>query len=238
MKKSMFKTDRAVCGRKSILTVHFTRKAAAAIFAAITLYLCIAPVRTLAQDGEAAGQTGRFMTAQQTVDAKAEPDENAETLFSYQAGDMVYVTGQTEDGWYIVYYQDQTGYIDAASTQGAFTAVTVDVDMLNAGMAEEEETSRLIIEETERYRAESRRSKIWGAVIVLLVLGLFATGIISTVRSEREEEKDDDAKPEAKQNRIQRKTGDPGKEARTDTGAAGQKAEDDILDLDLDQDKG
>ncbi len=127
----------------------------------------------------------QFMSVRQPVDAKTEPDENAETIFSYQAGDMVYVTGQTEDGWYIVYYQNQTGYINMEAAQEALEPMTVDVDMLNAEMAAEEETSRLIIEETERYRAEARRSKIWAAVIIVLVVGIFAMGIVSTVQAEK-----------------------------------------------------
>lgn len=143
----------------------------------------------------AAEETGRqaevkvdaeqFMSVRQAVDARTEPDENAETIFSYQAGDTVYVTGQTENGWYIVYYQNQTGYINMEAAQEALEPMSVDVDMLNAEMAAEEETSRLIIEETERYRAESRRSKIWGAVIIVLVIGMFATGIVSTVWAEK-----------------------------------------------------
>ena len=135
-------------------------------------------------------QTGRFMKALQHADAKEAPDDNAETVFSYEVGDYVYVTGETENGWLIVDYRGQTGYINVSSA--VLEAEEIDIEALDEEMAAQEMRNKLIAEEMERYYAESRRSKIWGAVIVLLVVGIFAVGIISTVGSEKRETEDDD----------------------------------------------
>lgn len=143
------------------------------------------PLNARAKEAPASIQLSQFMIAAQQIDAREEPDEKSGVAFTYEAGATVYVTGETEDGWYIVLYQGKTGYININSAKGILAVTGIDVEALNAEMAEEEALSKLIIEETERYRAEARRSKIWGAVIVLLVIGIFATGIISTVQAEK-----------------------------------------------------
>lgn len=45
-----------------------------------------------------------------------------------------------------------------------------------------EEESVMIVEEVERQREEARRSKIWGAVIILLVMGIFGMGVVSAIK--------------------------------------------------------
>lgn len=123
-------------------------------------------------------------TAVGEVDAKEKPDENAAVIISYHDGDNMYVTGETADGWYRVRYQDLVGYVRIEQA----AEIELDVEALNDEFAVEEEEGRLVVEEVERQRTEARRSKIWGAVIILLVLGVFVTGIITTVKSGKDEE--------------------------------------------------
>lgn len=118
------------------------------------------------------------------IDAKEEPDENAAVIISYHDGDNIYVTGETADGWYRVRYQDLVGYVRIEQV----TEIELDVEALNDEFAVEEEEGKLVVEEVEKQRTEARRSKIWGAVIILLVLGVFVTGIITTVRSGNDED--------------------------------------------------
>lgn len=149
-----------------------------------------AAVRVQAQ--EEAADAGSFeimernqiMNAREDLEVKAAPDEAAETVFRYQGGDNVYVTGQTSDGWYRVRYQDMVGYIQSAQV----AELELDVAALNEEFAVEEMEGALVVEEVERYRTEARRSRIWGTIIILLVAGVFATGIISTVRSGKKKE--------------------------------------------------
>lgn len=175
---------------------------------------CQLPVH--AQDGVGPIQFDQFMKTLQPVDAKAEPDENAETIFSFEAGDYVYVTGETNDGWLIVYYQGQTGYINNNTSQGAGTvqnmeggqegsedeqstqnnqngqiilqAEGIDIEALDKELAAQELENKMVAEGIERFFAEARRSKIWGAIIVLLVIGIFAAGIVSAIRAEKKDQ--------------------------------------------------
>lgn len=136
------------------------------------------------QDDSGVTKLNKIMEAVEDLDAKETPDDSAGTVVSYHAGDSVFVTGQTADGWYLVRYQDITGYVHADQV----AEQTMDIEALNDEFAVEESEGTLVVEEVERHRIKTRRSRIWGVVIVLLVLGIFVTGIASTVRSG---EKDD-----------------------------------------------
>ena len=195
------------------------------VLMAMAFVMLSLPLNTRAQDALAGTQFSQFMTTAQQIDAKEEPDENAGTAFTYEAGATVYVTGETEDGWYSVLYQGKTGYININSAKGILAVTEIDVEALNAEMAAQEAESKLIVEETERYRAEARRSKIWGAVIVLLVIGIFATGIISTVQAEKKKNEGAEKDKSIKEDKIkvkEQKIEDKKEEAE----------EDDIWDLD------
>ena len=62
-----------------------------------------------------------------------------------------------------------------------------DSSELDAEFSKLEEESVMIVEEVERQREEARRSKIWGAVIIALVIGIFSMGIISTFKDKKME---------------------------------------------------
>ena len=156
-----------------------------------------------ARDEMTETQISLFMKALRQVEAKAEPKDDADTIFAYGEGDYIYVTGETPNGWYIVYYRGQTGYISKNVSQGAevlqddqdeqseqnvqavFEAEALDLEALDDEMAAQEVENKLIAEGVERYLAEARRSRVWGTAIVLLVIGIFAVGIVSTVRTEK-----------------------------------------------------
>lgn len=53
---------------------------------------------------------------------------------------------------------------------------------LDAEFSNLKEESVMIVEEVERQREEARRSKIWGAVIILLVMGIFGMGVVSAIK--------------------------------------------------------
>ena len=148
-------------------------------------------------------QINLFMKALQQIDAKAEPKDDAATIFTYDEGDYIYVTGETPNGWYIVYYQGQMGYVnkkisqesgalqDDQSEQNAQVVLEtekLDLEALDDELAAQEVENKLIAEGVERYLTEARRSRIWGVVIVLLVIGIFAVGIVSTIRAEKKDQ--------------------------------------------------
>lgn len=137
-------------------------------------------------------EVSRFITAEERIDVRETPQVGAEVIFSYEAGATIFVTGETTDDWYRVVYQGQTGYINSRKLQGKIEENSLDISALDKEMEAEEAMGKLIVEETERYRAEAKRSKLWGTVIVLLIVGILITGIISTIQSERARKKTED----------------------------------------------
>ena len=136
------------------------------------------------QDESQATSYNQLMVAEQDVDMKAEPDAESQTLMIYKKGDLVFSTGETGDGWYLVIYQDKTGYVE----KNALSAQKLDVEGLDAEMALYEQEGKLVMETVEKYRAEAKRSKIWGGVIITLVAAIFAVGIFSAVKAKKEED--------------------------------------------------
>lgn len=126
----------------------------------------------------------QIMVATETVEAKETPDQAAAVMITYEKDSSVFVTGETSDGWYRVSYQNMIGYIPKEKL-----AVQTYGEELDQEFRAMEEESVMIVEEVERYRAEARRSKIWGAVIILLIMGIFATGIISAGKNDKEKPK-------------------------------------------------
>lgn len=139
-------------------------------------------------------EMNQIMIAVQSIQAKELPDIKATTVIVYTKDSPVLVTGETEDGWYRVSFQDKEGYVKVDKLKQN----DLDKASMDKEMEAMETENKIVIEEVERYRAEARRSRIWGTIIILLVAGIFATGIISTVRAEkkRREEKEMDTEPE------------------------------------------
>lgn len=126
-------------------------------------------------------ELSQLMVASQRTDMKEKPDKSSVTLMIYEKGDSVFVIGETADGWYQVTYQDKEGFVEKT----ALLKQELDVAGIDAEMAVEAEETKFVLEEVERYRQESRRSKIWGTIIVILVIGIFAMGIASTIHTRK-----------------------------------------------------
>lgn len=137
-----------------------------------------------AQDESQTTSYNQLMVAERDVDMKAEPDAKSQTLMTYKKGDLVFSSGETADGWYLVMYQDKTGYVE----KEALIVQELDVEGIDAEMARDEQEGKLVVETVEKYHTESRRSKIWGGVIVALVFGIFVVGIFSALKAKKEEE--------------------------------------------------
>ncbi len=135
-------------------------------------------------------EMNQIMTILVDCDARELPERGAEAVVSFSAGDSVWVTGQTEEGWYLVSYQDKQGYIpEDCITNLQIESDGTEIDLTEAGLDEEmtaiEAENAMLIEEAQRQKDEEGRSLIWIVVIVVLVIGIFATGLISVLKKNR-----------------------------------------------------
>ncbi|MDD6810293.1 MAG: SH3 domain-containing protein [Lachnospiraceae bacterium] len=144
-------------------------------------------------------ELSQLMVANQKTDMKEIPDKSSATLMTYEKGDSVFVIGETADGWYQVTYQDKEGFVEKT----ALLKQELDVAGIDAEMAVEAEETKFVLEEVERYRQEARRSKIWGTIIVILVIGIFAMGIASTIRARKNEDTDEPENKKTERNAVE-----------------------------------
>lgn len=129
-------------------------------------------------------EQGVVLKAEKRTEMKASPEKTAETLMTFQAGDLIFAVEEMADGWYRVIYQDKEGYVE----KDGLTMQEIDVEGLNAEMAANEAETKFVVEVVEKYRADARRSKIWGTIIILLVVSIFGVGIFSAIRSNQNED--------------------------------------------------
>lgn len=121
-----------------------------------------------------------FMYAVQPADGKESPAGDSATVAQIEQGAMVFVIGATGEDWYEITHSGQKMYVE----KSAFQIPEADADLLQEVSRMEEENA-MIIEAVERARAASRQSKIWGVIIILLIAGIFAVGIVSTIMNNK-----------------------------------------------------
>ena len=136
---------------------------------------------------EAVTELSTLMAAQKAVDAYAEPSEQSEVVFSYEKDSHVLVTGETASGWYRVAYQEQVGFVKKADLK----ETELNIAALDEEFAANEIDGKIFVEEVERIRAQITRSRIWGTIIVVLIVGIFGTGIYSTIKSEKKKKQEE-----------------------------------------------
>ncbi len=146
-------------------------------------------LRARAEEGDNISITemNQVMTVATDCEATELPDDDSAGITSYCAGASVWVVGETDDGWYKVSYQGKEGFIRKEYIEGLQVEmedkemVEINEAGLDAEMEAMEAEGKMVVEEVERQRSEAKRSRVWTIVIVVLVIGIFVTGIISTV---------------------------------------------------------
>lgn len=145
------------------------------------IYTDAAQAVEASQDEISVSGPSQIMTTKEAVDMKSKPDAASETLMSYEQGASVFVTGQTDDGWYRVSYQDKVGYVPADSLR----VQEIDVAKLDEEMENNAKEAAFVTETVEKYRKEAKYDKIWFSMIIVLVAGIFTVGIVSAVRTKK-----------------------------------------------------
>lgn len=120
------------------------------------------------------------------TEVKETPDDSARTVGELEEGAAVILAEDTADGWCKIQNQSVTGYIPIEALQ-IYQAGTA--EELTQEFAQQEQMSTIGIEEYERAMEEKRTATIWGIVIGVLVVAVFAVGIISALKGDKEQDK-------------------------------------------------
>ena len=113
-----------------------------------------------------------------------EADNNSTVVTELSAGDTIMVTGYDGGEWCEVSCDGKTGYIQIAG----LTPIG-DVDALNKEFENLGSDYENTFEEMLEIQKQKRNSRIWGGIIVALVVAIFAVGIVSAIKKNKEEEK-------------------------------------------------
>lgn len=151
------------------------------VFVMVLTLLCGIPVMA----GEDSVTISKMVTANVDLEAKAEPKEGAETLFSYKAGDKILVVEEINSQWYSVAYQGEIGYVKQADTGELVQEEAIDVGALDKELDEHVVEGKIMVEEVERFREEARQTRIWGTIIVVLVAAILGAGIYSQIKAKK-----------------------------------------------------
>lgn len=119
---------------------------------------------------------GTLMMTELQTEGRKQPSFSAEVTAVLPAGTYVLVTGEEDKGWYEIYYQGENLFVP----EEFLTLAELDAKALDDEMKKTEEVDRAFIESLEIQRKAIARSKIWRAVIIILIIGVFVTGIISS----------------------------------------------------------
>ena len=109
------------------------------------------------------------------------PDENSNTTGTFNSGTPVIVREDAKNGWCKVSYQDTEGYVRTSGLKkiGDLKQIAAEFDAISDNM-------QLIFDSIVLREQEERRTRIWGVVIVTLVIAIFGVGIISSIKSGKE----------------------------------------------------
>lgn len=130
---------------------------------------------------------------QLTQDAQIyeQPDENSNVVAELPAGTGV-ICISSNDMWTEIKYQDIQGYVSTDNLK-----LYGDVTALDQEFQEVQNENDLRYGRMEAYISQQKSEKIWGSVIVVLIIAIFAVGIVSTVKRNKNQSTDmDDSKEE------------------------------------------
>lgn len=137
----------------------------------------------------------------QDVKLYESPDENSAVVGELPAGTPVISGEKNADGWIKISYQELTGYTKLDTVQVVYDAMlnqnetadntvtddnqAVDTAALDQEFEQIANQNALIINELEYDKNQERQKIIWGTIIALLVVAIFAAGIISAVKKNK-----------------------------------------------------
>lgn len=119
-----------------------------------------------------------FYTTQQ-INVYEKQDISSKVLITVEEGIPILLL-EEGDTWCQVQYKGETGYVETVFLQRENEELALELD-------EQHEYNQVFMNEVLRLEEEKAQSRIWGSVIVILILGIFGVGIWNTVKANKKE---------------------------------------------------
>lgn len=186
----------------------------------VALMTFIMAFNIMSFDSQAAN---KIINLKSDVDILVSPEDGADVLVSFKKGDPVFVTG-FQNGYYIVLYQGKIGYFSTATSLAQSSDVVIDENSEDADgvldtILEEDDTfddagggdviaeldsefktgaeeMDYVISEIDSAEKARKSSVIWGAVIAVIIILIFALSIFGKIVERRKLEPDKEPEDE------------------------------------------
>lgn len=124
------------------------------------------------------------ITTDSTLNVRSGPGKEHEVIDKVKNDTLLHITGQTQDGWYQIELDGQTGYVSAQY---------VSADTPDFEEAENEEEGKVIGEPEEGYRGLNQSPQVKKIILIgtMIVIVLIMT-VITLIKMRREDEDYDD----------------------------------------------
>ena len=134
----------------------------------------------------------KLVVTEKGTPGKEKPTDSAKTLMEYEPGAKLAVVEEPNSTWYGVLYQGQVYYVKQADTIDAEDVAPV--EEIDQELEEEYVEGKILIEEIVRQEEEAKKTRIWAAIIIVLIIAIFGVGILSHLKKSKEDE-DEGASP-------------------------------------------
>lgn len=111
-------------------------------------------------------------------------DDTSNVVATFEAGTPIIIQEKPQNGWCKVSYKESIGYVKTES----LVLLSGESELAN----EFEQTHnqvQLMFDNIVLAEKEKSRSRIWGVIIVILVVLIFGVGIVSSIRGKKDKEK-------------------------------------------------
>lgn len=122
------------------------------------------------------------------TEVKESADAGSATVGNLPAGTPVIVE-ESDGSWSKITYQEIRGYIPDSALQPYGAAPEENLWQEFQDVYEEEER---IVYEYELSMKERRNSIIWGSVIAVLIIAIFAVGVVTALKNNRDDEEEEE----------------------------------------------
>lgn len=129
-------------------------------------------------------QKNMVLETTEEVELRVEPSATAKTIATLQVGTAVVVAEDANGDWCKVAYKEQEGYVSVTKLKALGNT-----EELNSEFDKISQTVQLAFEEIMTREHEEMQARIWGSIIVVLIVAIFGVGIASAVKKNKEEAK-------------------------------------------------
>lgn len=138
-------------------------------------------VNAASADRTAAGNVLRTDT---DTEVYQDASEASGLIAVLDAGTVVWVTDDTVEGWCGISAKEVRGYI-----KSEHLVLLDSSDEMNLEFEQIENNYHMLFNEVQQLESQRRQTRIWGSIIALLTVGIFAAGIVPVIKRNRKDEK-------------------------------------------------